>query len=499
MQLDPSGVSRWSRLDARWLLGLMVYACAVAFLQMGASPTAELDQAEQLILSQRLQWGYTNQPPLYTWLLWGIERVTGPSLAVLLLVKIGLLLALALSFIGIGHELRLSPRQRVLSLAGLAWLPAFVWEAQRDLTHSMMAATMASLLLWGSLWAVRRRTWWAYALPGLAAAGALLSKHNAVIFVVAVLVTLLSLPDWRRRLHLGGVLLAVALLAGLCAPHGVWLLQHPQVLAQTTHKLTVAHAASGWGAGLGLIGALFKGLLAFLMPWLLVAVPLWWWARRQSAAQSLMTRLLWVVMAVLLVFVLAIGAESFKGRWLFPLLFFVPLWLAASVDVDASRATQVMVRGGVALAVLCGALLSLRIVWPVAGEVQTRQNLPLVGLGVQLQQTWGTVPPVVLVSHRHVGGNLRLAWGDAALIQTPTLTWPLTWPDEVMVVATEQDLRDPAFAAWMQAHTGQTPADCAWQSVQAPVLYRPQLPPYALHWAKVTRHPGGSRMPGPPT
>ena len=79
MRIEESGVSRWSRLDARLLLGLLAYACAVAFLQMGASPTAELDQAEQLILSQRLQWGYTNQPPLYTWLLWGIAQWTGPS------------------------------------------------------------------------------------------------------------------------------------------------------------------------------------------------------------------------------------------------------------------------------------------------------------------------------------------------------------------------------------------------------------------------------------
>lgn len=491
MQVDPRGVPRWSRLDASLLLGLLVYACTVAFLQMGASPTAELDQAEQLILSQRLQWGYTNQPPLYTWLLWGIEQWTGPSLTVLLLFKVGLLLALAVSFVGIGHELRLSQRQRVLSLAGLAWLPAFVWEAQRDLTHSMMAATMASLMLWGSLWAVRRRTWWAYALPGAAAAGALLSKHNAVIFVVAVLLTLLSLPDWRRRLHLGGVLFAIALLAGLCAPHGLWLLQHPEVLAQTTHKLIGAQDDAGWVAGGELLVALLKGLLAFLMPWLLVAVPLWWWARRQSAAQSLMTRLLWVVMAVLLVFVLAIGAESFKGRWLFPLLFFVPLWLAASVDVDASRATQIMVRGGVALAVLCGVLLPLRIVWPVAGEVQTRQNLPLVGLGVQLQQSWGAVPPVVLVSHHHVGGNLRLAWGRAPLIQSPRMTWPVALPDEVMVVATDQDLRDPAFATWLRAQTNRAPGGLHWQAVQAPVLHRPQSPPYVLHWARVKRLPDG--------
>lgn len=491
MHTDASGMQRWSRLDARLLGVALVYLIVVAGLQAWASPTAELDQAEQLVFAQGLQWGYSNQPPLYTWLLWGLEQMTGPSLVVLYLVKVALLGSLAVSFVGIGHELQLSSRQRLVSLLGLAWLPAFVWEAQRDLTHSMMAATMASLMLWGSLWAVRRRVWWAYTWPGLVAAGALLSKHNAVIFVVSVLLTLLSLPDWRRRLSPGGVVWACVLMMVLCAPHGRWLLQHPEVVAQTTHKLIGAHDDAGWVAWGELLGGLIKGLLAFLVPWLLVAVPLWWRAHQRCAASVLLTRLLWVVMAVLLVFVLAIGAESFKGRWLFPLLFFVPLWLAASVDVAASRASLVMVRGGVILALLCGVLLSARIVWPIAGEVQTRQNLPLVGLGAQLQQAWGEVPPVVLVSHHHVGGNLRLAWGGDPVIQTPKLTWPVAMPDTLMVVATTQDLRNPDFATWLRAQTGQDPAAVNWQAVQAPVLHRPELAPYVLHWAALPRTAGG--------
>lgn len=486
MRTDEAGVPRWTRGDAWLLVTGFVYLVVVAGLQAWASPTAELDQAEQLIFAQRLQWGYSNQPPLYTWLLWGLEQATGPSLAVLYLFKVALLLMLAASFIGIGHELGLSARQRVLSLVGLAWLPAFVWEAQRDLTHSMMAATMASIMLWGCLWAVRRRTVWGYVWPGMAAAGALLSKHNAVIFVLAAFLTLLSLSDWRRRLQPAGVALAIGVMVVLCGPHGVWLLQHPEVVAQTTQKLAGAHSDAGW---VSLLGALCKGVLAFLLPWLLVAAPLWWRARRDSAAQQLMTRLLWVVTAVLLVFVLVIGAESFKARWLFPLLFFVPVWLAASVDVDASVASRVMVRGGVALALLCGVMLPLRIVWPVAGEMQTRQNLPLVQVGEQLQRTWGQVPPVVLVSHHHVGGNFRLAWGRAPLVQTPRLTWPVPMPDEVNVVATAQDLQDPAFAAWVRQHTGRDVGEVTWQAIQSPILHRPQLPPYVLHWATLKRLP----------
>lgn len=460
MRVDEVSLRHWSRLDVLLLLAACAYFAVVAGLQAWASPTAELDQAEQLVFAQRLQWGYSNQPPLYTWLLWCLELVTGPSLMMLYLVKVSLLALLAASFIGMGHELGLSAGQRTLSLAGLAWLPAFVWEAQRDLTHSMMAATMVSLMLWGGLRAVRRRAVWGYVWPGMAAAGALLSKHNAVIFVVAMFLTLLSLPDWRRRLRPNGVVLAMLLVVALCGPHGVWLVQHPEVVAQTTHKLAGAHDDASRVAVSELLGELTKGALAFLLPWLLVAAPLWWRARRVSDAQRLMTRLLSFVIAVLLAFVLAIGADSFKARWLFPLLFFMPVWLAASVDVDASVASRVMVRGGIALALFCGVMLPLRIVWPVPGEAQTRQNLPLVQMGHQLQRAWGEVPPVVLVSNHHLGGNFRLAWGSSSLVQTPRLTWPVPLPDEVFVVASAGDLQSPGFALWLRQQTGMDVKRC---------------------------------------
>ena len=110
-------------------------------------------------------------------------------------------------------------------------------------------------------------------------------------------------------------------------------------------------------------------------------------------------------------------------------------------------------------------------------------------VGEQLQRTWGQVPPVVLVSHHHVGGNFRLAWGRAPLVQTPKLTWPVPMPDEVNVVATAQDLQDPAFAAWVRQHTGRDVGEVTWQAIQSPILHRPQLPPYVLHWATLKRLP----------
>lgn len=101
----PGGAASPSAGRLAWPVALFVYLALVAAMQAGVSPTVELDQAEQLILAQRLDWGYTNQPPLYTWLVWALGTVTGLPVLALWAIKIGLLggLVLACDEIGRAH------------------------------------------------------------------------------------------------------------------------------------------------------------------------------------------------------------------------------------------------------------------------------------------------------------------------------------------------------------------------------------------------------------
>jgi len=84
-------------VPATWVLLLLAYLSLVAGLQAAVSPTLELDQAEQLILAQKLAWGYTNQPPLYTWLVWGLTALTGSVVFSLWALKVALLTGFVLA------------------------------------------------------------------------------------------------------------------------------------------------------------------------------------------------------------------------------------------------------------------------------------------------------------------------------------------------------------------------------------------------------------------
>ena len=74
------------------LVPLLVLVCAQVLLRLALSPALDMDEAEQIVWSQHLAWGYGVQPPLYTWLQWGVNRLLGgQSVLALSLLKHSLL------------------------------------------------------------------------------------------------------------------------------------------------------------------------------------------------------------------------------------------------------------------------------------------------------------------------------------------------------------------------------------------------------------------------
>ncbi len=71
-----------------WLLAL---ALAHVLVRVAVSPALKWDEAEQMLWSQQLALGYGAQPPLYTWLQWGVNALVGPSVLALSLLKHALL------------------------------------------------------------------------------------------------------------------------------------------------------------------------------------------------------------------------------------------------------------------------------------------------------------------------------------------------------------------------------------------------------------------------
>ena len=71
----------------RFLGVIAAYFGLQVVLRLTLGSSLELDEAEQMVLGQRLQAGYTGQPPLYTWLQIGFFAIFGQGVLALALLK----------------------------------------------------------------------------------------------------------------------------------------------------------------------------------------------------------------------------------------------------------------------------------------------------------------------------------------------------------------------------------------------------------------------------
>src|SRR5271163_573724 len=93
----------WERLaDPQSVIAFLFLYCAIHFLiRAVVTPNFTLDETEQLLFSQSLQWGYRfRHPPLITWLSWLTLVPTHDNRAAFLLLKYVLMALGLLAYFG---------------------------------------------------------------------------------------------------------------------------------------------------------------------------------------------------------------------------------------------------------------------------------------------------------------------------------------------------------------------------------------------------------------
>jgi 4-amino-4-deoxy-L-arabinose transferase-like glycosyltransferase len=443
------------------------------------SSTADLDQAQQLVLSQDLSLGYGAQPPLYTWLVNLLFSITGPNRSVLLALKAALLSAFALGFLKIARELEFDPRQQALTVIGIALLPAIVWESQRDLTHSVLATVLSTWTLWSVFRVHRNASWRNYIVFGLLVGLGLLSKYNYGVFVLALLAAALVTPGFRERLLSSRMLVSLAIIVLVFLPHLLWIISHTDQTLASSHKFKIQDGASSQG-----IVAAVLAPLAFLGP-LLLAYGLSW--RRGARAHAitgpgstLLSRLLLILLALLLGLVVVSGASNIKSRWLQPLLFFVPI-LCVTWGIAKPR---IFIAIGLAMMLATALLLPGRTLTASLTGVASRPNLPYMQIGEQLRDTTG-IPDVVISPQELLAGNMRLVFPDTRIevVRSKTeLRDRLKHHDkETLLFMTDNGGRGSIDEPWNQykeVFRDSAPAKLDWPLLHAPTMT------HRVHWLK---------------
>lgn len=330
MDSPPPSVSRFP--IAHPLLWFTAFALAHMAVRVTVSPALKWDEAEQILWSQQLALGYGAQPPLYTWLQWGVNQLLGPSVLSLAVLKHSLMAAAYVFMWLAGREL-LGPRGAWWASASMILMPVWGWESIKDYTHTVLETTIVCCTWWLLLRLLRRPSpprVMDFALLGLLWGCGILSKYSFALVLFAMLLAALSVPEARRTLLARGWWWAPLLGALLVLPHAIWFLGHTHEATTETLGKMELHGGHQLWRGLGQL--LQEVVLNTLLQWALLALWAFGWAAWRTGAQAavpwiqqVFRRYVALVLLALLGMVVLAGVSNFIARWLLPLLCMLPL------------------------------------------------------------------------------------------------------------------------------------------------------------------------------
>jgi len=405
------------------------------------SSSAERDEAEQLMLGQTWEWSYGAHLPLYTWLQKLVFAVIGVNIPALAFVKALLLFTeFSLVFVCVNQATG-NARSGLFAMLTMFLTPQFLWESQRDLSHTILATamTLATLYLFQRM--VTQRKSIHYALLGLCASAGLVSKFNYGVFLLALVLAALTIPEGRAVLLKWRSLVTIAIIVAVLYFPSVWMLTHRSEVMSDSYKLYVMNRSSRlavWGQGLL---SLVEAALIFLAPILLFTVPLFWRTIRKPEAltespvlSKLIGRTVLIGLGLCVAMVFCFQVQ-FKVRWMQPLLVLAPVYvgLLANTRLTTTKLRWVM-RFAVAAALAVLIILPASPLLAAVLNRPTRLNSPYDALTQELKNR-GCNPDVIIGDSHLTAGNLLLFFPHSTVLCPewdlyPTQTnanWLIIW------------------------------------------------------------------------
>jgi 4-amino-4-deoxy-L-arabinose transferase-like glycosyltransferase len=467
---------------------VFIYFSINATALFAVSGTADKDQAEQLILSQAFQLGYASKPPLYTYIVKAIFYVTGPGLVPLLVLKAVLLSLFAGSIMALGKQLRFTPQQHMITLASLVFIPQLIWESQRDLTHSVLVTTIAAATLLQFVRIRHSPTTGKYVVLGMLIGLGLIGKYNYAMFLTALILAALPVPQYRLVLTNRRILAGLPVALAVATPHMLWLAANLELATGSVSKF---HIEAG-NLTAGLLNAAVAAL-AFLTPLLIFSMLLITGPVKQQlperirpADNRLLLNLLVATIIVVALFVMATGAQQIKDRWYQPLLFYVPL-IIAMLATPAKARLNWYLGLGITFALLVSAGLVGRTTFAGFFDKYSRPNIPYPDMiATMAGRNWN--PAFILAETNMLGGNARPVF-PAAVIKVPSYrinSGPVS--GDGLVICETPDCDSEKFRKWLSSNYALDTRLLKFDKIEMPYRYAP-LHMASIYFSRVSLSP----------
>ena len=354
-------------LSARgvWLFWL-IYGVCFGTIRYLASGNLTLDDAKENELVQWLALGYqTSQPPLFEWILWSVQQLTGAGILSHLLVRYALILAIGVAAFGATRALTRDVRWSAAASISYAFAGFVGWALHEWSTQSVLVSVACLASLHAMLVFLRNPSAWQAILLGLVIGVGLLSKYNYLFYLGGLVLAVVSVREVRGRLVDRYLLLSCLVAAACCAPYVWWLATgHASLVGMPVLAPARSPQPHVVRALLGL-GWLALSLAAFLNVWPVMVAMLAWPAfrpardRRPPAPipERIAARSIVLATGLTALGIVAIGASHVQLRYLYPLLVTAPVCVFARISrlaPEPRRARRVAVTAVASAALVFG-------------------------------------------------------------------------------------------------------------------------------------------------
>ena len=397
--------------SVKFLFILACYFGLHILLRVTISDSLDYDEAEQAMLSQWLLAGYTEQPPLYTWIQHSLFQLFGENVFSVSLLKNGLLY-LTYAFVFFSSQIILkNTRAAILATCSLLLIPQIGWESQRDMTHTTLVVFAAAATLYQSMRLIEKQSYLNYLLFGVFLGIGFMAKANFGLFLVILLLTLLTFSKGRAVIFNWKILISLTALFALAGNYFFWMSNNQDIVFSATKKFRRA-----------IDNYYVKGSLSLVTNSFLFLTPLWlfyliffpsgydakWWEER-SFHQKFVTRYIGFFFLILLLVILIFKVTYVKDRWLQPLLFVVPILFFSRVPVE--KITSARYRAFLTVIGIAAASIYLAFTIRVLGASYidrfSRLSYPFSPMAKDIRSK-GFDSGLIISNNRFLAGNMHL-------------------------------------------------------------------------------------------
>ncbi len=402
-----------------FLFLLFGYFSLHILLRVVISDSLDYDEAEQALLGQWLLPGYTEQPPLYTWIQYFLFKLFGKNVFAVSLLK-NTLLFLSYLFVYFSAEKLLKDTKAAISAtSSLLLIPQIAWESQRDMTHTTLVVFSATAVLWLALKLIENRTFLSYCLLGIFCGIGVLAKANFTLFLAILFLTLLTFHEGRRILFSRIIFISLALTVAISAYYFIWMFNNQDIVFSATHKFkqTVeAYSLKG-------VGSFFTSTFLFLTPlWLFYLLIFPKGYLRSTSNQTIfssrfMFRYGMFFLLTLLAIVIIFKVTYVKDRWLQPLLFAAPLIFFTGFDITGITEKQYkqFLSVTVIAAISIYITFTLRVVGAPLTHNYSRLSYPFAEMAGEIREA-GFPGGLIISDNRFLAGNMHFQFPESRAV-----------------------------------------------------------------------------------